>query len=528
MSTSKGTQQQPGDQGWRGEKDRHEQRILVITGGLVVTDADESIPPLRADLVVVDGVITELGEGVAAGYLDRSGVEVLDASDRLVVPGLVNSHYHSHDTLAKGTMEQVPLDTWGMRVLPPKFTPRSREEIKVRTLIGALECLRFGITTVQDMVTLYPFDPEHLDAVIEAYNEIGLRAVIAPQYADVAGMEHIPYWEEVFPADLHVKLSAAAEPEGEFDLLDYLADHRFPEQPGPCVTWALGPSTPESCSTELIERTVALAERFDIPIFSHLYESKSMALQARMQFPEHDGSLVKRMQAEGMLGPRVSLVHSVWLLDEEIELLAQTGTNVVFNPMSNLKLKCGIPPILEVQEAGVPLALGCDNSSATDTQNMFTVMKLAALLASVSEPGPTPPQAGPIFAAATRGGARTVGMSDQLGRLAVGYRADLMLIDLTEPSWLPFNNAVRQLVYTESGAGVRVVVVDGRVVIRDGHSTLIDEAQLRRRLAAVLPGYLAEFEGIAEQVAQLEPYLLEAHELTWKHDVGTNRVFTGR
>lgn len=503
---------------------------LIIVGGLVLTETDDDAAPARADIIVIDGVITEIRPGAADAYLDRDDVKILDANDRLVVPGLINSHYHSHDTLAAGTMEQVHLDTWGLRVLPPRFAPRSREEIKVRTMLGALECLRFGITTVQDMVTLYPFDPEHLDAVLEAYNEIGLRAIVAPQYADKPGADHIPYWNEVVPPELHGALSAAAEPEVGFDLLDYLETSRFPAPAGRCITWALAPSTPESCSTELIERTVALSEKWNLPIYSHLYESKSMALQARIEFPEHEGSLVHRMFAEGMTGPHVSYVHSVWLRPDEIELLARTKTNVVFNPVSNLKLKCGIPPILEVQAAGGPWALGCDNSSASDSQNMFLVMRLVGLLASVSDSGQTAPQAGRILTAATRGGAQAAGMSDRIGRLAEGYRADLFLVDLTEPTWMPYNNAVRQLVYTELGSGVRDVVVDGRVVMRDGRSTLIDEADLRARVREVAPAYLAELAEIEKQVDELQPYLVEAHERTWQHDVGDNmnRMFTGR
>lgn len=500
----------------------NKERPLLITNGLVVQGTEVDHRPVSADILVRDGTIVAIGANLA---MDAPDAETLDATDRIVVPGFINTHYHSHDIFAKGTMEEVPLDIWGMRVLPPKFSPRSREEIKVRTMLGALECLRSGITTVQDMVTLFPFDPEHLDAVTEAYDEVGIRAVVAPQYADKSGISHVPFWEDVFPGHLHSALSTAAEPQPGFDLLDYLEAERFSAPTRRRLSWALGPSTPESCSTELVIRTAALAEKYDLPIFTHIYESKSMALQARLEFPEHGGSLVRRLQAEGMLGPRVSLAHSVWLTDEEIELLAETGTNIVFNVLSNLKLKNGIPPVLKVERAGARLALGCDNSSASDSQNMFQVMKLTALLAAISDPNPGPDQAPQVFAAATQGGARAVGRPEELGRLAVGCRADLMLIDLTDPAWVPMNSAVRQLVYTESSRGVRTVVVDGRVVIRDGRSPFVDEAELRRRAAEVVPGYLAEFDRIAARVEDLSPYLLEAHRRTWAQDVGINRMF---
>src|SRR6516165_884463 len=133
--------------------------------------------------------------------------------------------------------------------------------------------------------------------------------------------------------------------------------------PRPRVHWALGPSAPERCSSALMARTMELARRYDIPVYSHIYESRGMALQARLTLPEHGGSLIKRLAAEGALDPLLNLAHSVWLARDEIDLLAATGTGVVLNPQGNLKMKCGIPPIRGLQDAGVRIGLGCDNCS---------------------------------------------------------------------------------------------------------------------------------------------------------------------
>ncbi len=131
-----------------------------------------------------------------------SRIEVIDARDHLVLPGFVNAHYHSHDVLAKGTLEEVPLETWRLYALPPQYPPRSAEEIYARTLLGALECLRSGMTTIQDMLTLYPYEERHMDAVMKAYDEVGIRVVFALQYADRKGIETIPFWKDTFPAEL--------------------------------------------------------------------------------------------------------------------------------------------------------------------------------------------------------------------------------------------------------------------------------------------------------------------------------------
>lgn len=485
-------------------------------------DVDSTLE--RLDLRIRDGVIVDLAPALERTPDDR---EVLDATGKMLVPGMINSHYHSHDTLAKGTLEEEPLEYWRLLALPPQFPPRTREEIKARTLIGAYENLCSGMTTVQDMVTLFPFDPEHLDAVVEAYEEIGLRAAVGLQYADRKGITTIPYWEEVFPEELHGSLSTAAEPDAKIDQLAHLEDAYLKAAPRRLVSWALGPSAPERCTPALIERTVALAEQYDLQIFSHIYESRAMALQARLEYPQYGGSLIRRLHAEGMLGPRLNLAHSVWLLQEEIDLLAATGTNVVMNPLSNFKLKSGIPPIHAIEEAGISFGLGCDNSSCSDAQNMFQAMKLFTSMASVSRPDPGPNQADQAWRAATRGGAHALGRDDQLGRLEVGFLGDVVAIDLDDPSFVPLNSPVRQLVYTESGRAVTDVVVDGRVVIRDRTLQTMDPGELLERVRELAPKYAEDFEVVRARTEHLRPYLLEAHRRTWATDVGLNRLFTG-
>lgn len=494
---------------------------LLIRGGRVMAHGGDLHQPPVQDILIEDGRIARMAPSIAA----PAGTDVIDARRKLVVPGFINAHYHSHDTLAKGVMEETPLETWRLLALPPAYPKRSRAEIRARTLLGALECLRSGMTTVQDMVTLYPFDPEHLDAVVEAYQQIGIRAVIALQYADRRGIETIPFWTEVFPQELHSSLNTAAEPDKRYDQLGIFIDTYLKGgNAGPLISWALGPSAPERCTTALIERTAKLAETYDLPIFTHIYESKGMALQARREYPQHGGSLIRRLEREGLLGPRLNLAHSVWLLPEEIEILARTKTRVVINPLSNIKLKSGIPPIREMQDAGISMGLGCDNCSCSDAQNMFQAMKLYCLMTAISTRDPQPEQSPHAFAAATTGGAAAVGREADLGRIAVGCRADMTLIDLADPSFVPLNSALRQLVYTEGGRGVRTVIVDGRVVIDNGRLTTMDQGKLLAEIEAVVPQFQKDYAEIKARVDRLKPYLAEAHRRIWAEDVGGDRL----
>ena len=189
---------------------------------------------------------------------------------------------------------------------------------------------------------------------------------------------------------------------------------------------------------------------------------RGMALQARLTLPEYSGLLIRRLAEEGVLDPRLNFAHSVWLSREEIELLAEHGAGVVLNPQGNLKMKCGIPPIRMLQDAGVRIGLGCDNCSCSDAQNMFVAMKLFALLAAVSDPIPGPPQAVAAIRSATEAGAEGARLGHVIGRIARGLqsRPD---VDRLERSKLVADEQRRAPARAfEAGRGVRTVLVGWR------------------------------------------------------------------
>jgi 5-methylthioadenosine/S-adenosylhomocysteine deaminase len=225
-----------------------------------------------------------------------------------------------------------------------------------------------------------------------------------------------------------------------------------------------------------------------------------------------------------VLDPRLNFAHSVWLMQEEIDLLAEHGAGVVLNPQGNLKMKCGLPPIRLLQKAGVRIGLGCDNCSCSDAQNMFVAMKLYALLAAVSDMAPGPPQAVQALRSATEAGADGARLGHMIGRIAFGYKADLTLIDTRDPSWSPLNGAARQLVHVEAGRGVQHVLVDGNVVVRDRRLTTIDEDTIYEAVEAAMPGFRRDFQIITERVAKLQPWLDKAHARIMTAPVDIDRL----
>lgn len=497
---------------------------LIIRGARVmVSDADQHLPTLR-DVVIEDGRITAITEPDHAPA--PPGTEEIDGRGHLLVPGFVNAHYHSYDVLAKGTMEDMPFDLWALLSQPGYWGKRSNEELRLRTLIGGLECIKNGVTTVQDMNTIVPHDEEALDTILAAYEELGLRVVLSLAVRDVAALDIAPFIADDLPHDImELVQGVPGDAQAELDFVSAQIDRIGTERS--TLHWAISPSGPQRCSTPLLEGLGDLAARHSLPVLTHVYETRAQLAKARHSYPEHGGSLIRRLADTGLLGPETTIAHSVWITRREIATLAEVGASVAHNPMANLKLKSGIAPLLDLHEAGVNIALGCDNCSCGDTQNIFQAMKLFTLIAGVIEGVPTGIGADQALHAATRGGARALGLQGQVGEIAVGYRADLSLIDLSDIAYQPLNSALRQLVYSECGRGVRAVIVEGRVVLRDGRATGVDESQIAAELEEIMKGYRAEFGDLYARHAPAFPYLVDANHRLAATDLGMDR-FIGR
>ena len=503
-------------------------RLRIRGGRVYLPGADPHRPPI-ADIVVDGSTIAWVG---AAGQDDpanlpaRPGIRAIeiDATGKLVMPGFVNAHYHSHDLLAKGLFEELPLEIWGLYSLPDNYSSLTIADVRARTLLGALECVRNGITTAQDMLSLFPEEDAYLDAVLDAYDDIGLRVVLSLQISDVPTKDSVPYWRDTVPAEAG-PATARAQPStsSRLDLVE--TPLKTPETSRPRLSWGLGPSGPQRCTPELLEGIADLGERYRLPVFTHLYETKPQAVQARLRYGNYGGSLVRYLRETGLLGPRLTVAHAIWLPRREMELLAEAEAGAVLNPVGNMKLKSGIPAIAELRDAGVRLALGCDNCSCSDVQSMIQAMKTLCLLQAVGGPDPEFDRSPAVEAIrlATEGGARALGLGTQVGRIEPGLRADLVILDLDDPAFLPFNSAARQLVYSEVGRSVETVIIDGRIVMRERTMQTVDEEALRREIEELGTRFREEFSRVRERNARVLPLVTEALGRAWQTDVGMNR-----
>jgi 5-methylthioadenosine/S-adenosylhomocysteine deaminase len=421
----------------------------------------------------------------------------------------------------------MPFDIWALHSNPGNYGRRSHEEVRVRTLIGAAESLRNGITTIQDFLTLVPQDEAYVDTVLSAYEEAGIRVVFAIAARDRAALDIAPFIAKNLPESIRKRL--AGEDRSARDELEFVSGQikRLGMTPTKRQTWALAPSAPQRCSAELLEGIAALSREHGLPVLTHVYETRIQAAAARQMGSDTSFSLLDVLARAGLMNDRLGVVHGVWLSGRDIAQIAEAGARVVHNPISNLKLKSGVAPILDLYRARIDIALGCDNYSCAETQNIFTAMRMLCLLPAVTDPEPGPINAGYALKAATLSGARAVGLGGKVGALKPGMAADLMVLDLNELAFVPFNSAARQIVFAESGRAVETVFVDGRPVVRGGKLVTLDEAKLAAEAAELAPAFRRDAANLAASIADLAAPLLVANRAAWKVPLGLGR-YIGR
>lgn len=495
-----------------------ETKRFLIRGGRVYDHDGDVHQPGIADLLIGGGRI----ERIAPRIAPEPGVEVIEAAGKLIAPGFVNAHYHSHDAMMKGMFEEMPFDVWAIHTNAASYGVRSHQEVRLRTLIGACEMLRNGITTVQDFLTLVPPTSEYLDTILSAYAEAGIRVVLGLAARDRAALDIAPLMKDL-PEAIRARLTGTSRPARED--LDLIGGQikRLGKNPRPLTTWAITPSAPQRCSHELLEGLAALSREHNLPVFTHVYETRPQAAAARVQ----SSSLLDVLAKAGLMNDKLNLVHGVWLSASDIAMLAEHKARVVHNPISNLKLKSGAAPILDLDRAGVPIALGCDNYSCAETQNIFVAMRMLCLLPAITSPEPHPISAAYAMRSATLTGAKACGLDGKVGALKPGMAADLMILDLNELSFVPLNSAARQIVFSEAGRAVEAVLVGGRPVVRDGKLVNVDEAALAAEAAEISPALRREVEALAKRSADLIPPLLEGNRAAWQVKTGLER-YIGR
>ena len=406
----------------------------------------------------------------------------LDATNRIIIPGLVNGHTHSHGALARGGVpDDAILETFLSGCAWLNLN-RSHDDLALCAQLSAVELIRKGCTSCFDLFIELPGPTvEGTHAVAEAYHNIGMRALVAPMIADQTIKQAFPDLLDRFDGALKDAVAAMTMPDWGHTLSVCEDALRAWPVPTDRVRPGIGPTIPLHCSDSMMRACADLSETQDIPLQTHLAETRLQQVMAQRKFGT---SLTEHLNTLGILSNRFSGAHGVWLSDTEMTLLAQHNAGISHNPMSNLRLGSGIAQTRKLADTGMTVGIGTDASNTSDGQNMFEAMRLAAMLSRAQTVDSDQwVRTSEAFDMATRGSARLMGF-DNVGQIAVGWAADLVFLDQTYCHYTPQRATLDQIVLAENGAAVREVMIAGHMVFADDRILTLDEAALRTRAMA--------------------------------------------
>ncbi|WP_225410969.1 5'-deoxyadenosine deaminase [Stigmatella hybrida] len=424
---------------------------LLLTNGTVVTMNREREVLVGADVFIQDGRIARIGRGLKVGGVAR---RTLDVTGQVVMPGLIHGHIHACQTLFRNHADGMELLDWLRERIWPFEAAHDADSMRASADLTFAELIQSGATAALDMGSV-----RHYDAVFESARDCGFRLTGGKAMMDAG---------QGLPAGLRETTKASLAE--SVALLE-----RWHGTHGDRLRYAFAPRFVLSCSEPLLKQVAHLAREKGVRVHTHASENATECDVVRQRVGQDN---VAYFHSLGLTGPHVTLAHCVWLTAEEQRLLRETGTVVCHCPSSNLKLASGIAKVPELMDAGVHVCLGADGAPCNNNLDLFVEMRLAALLHK-PRVGPLAMPALRVLEMATLEGARALGLEAEVGSLEVGKRADVTVVDLRGLHVTPVpRDVMGALVHAARSTDVSHVVIDGRLVLKDGKLLTLDPAEV--------------------------------------------------
>lgn len=421
---------------------------LLILGGTIVTmDANRRVVE-NGGIAIEKGVIVEIGKAsdIKAKY---SRLSRIFAYGKVIIPGLINTHTHVPMTLFRGISDDLDLNDWLTKYIFPAEAKNVDEQfVRAGTRLGLAEMIRGGTTAYCDM---YYFE----DAIADETKRAGVRGVLGETIID-------------FPV---------ADNKTNAEAMSYTERFIKKWQNDELIVPALAPHAPYTVSTDHLKAIRAMSDKYNAAVVTHIAETKKERDDIKKQYGDTPVIYLNKI---GFLSDRVIAAHTVWITDDEIDILKQKGVGSAHNPQSNMKLASGVAPVPAMLAKDVAVGLGTDGAASNNDLNMWEEMDTAAKLHKQYSGDPKTLPAEQAFEMATIRGARALHIDKITGSLEVGKRADIAIVDMDDLNQTPFFNVYSSLVYSTKANDVRTVIINGRIVMLDRRLLTLDENAIKK------------------------------------------------
>ena len=371
----------------------------------------------KQSILIKDNLIAEI-----SSQIDESNAsKIIDATGKIVIPGLINTHTHLSMTLFRGLADDLSLDSWLNDHIWPMEANLNGDFCYIGALLGAVELIKSGTTTFSDMYF-------YMEDVARAIDEAGIRAVLSYGMIDFGD-------EEKRKNEIKANLEL-------FEACDGMADGR--------IKVFFGPHSPYTASEELLIKVRELADEYNMGIHIHVSETQKEIEDVSSQKGLRPFEYLDKI---GFLGPDVVAAHSVWLSDNEIEIIKKNNVKISHNPCSNMKLASGVAPVSKLIENDICVSIGTDGASSNNNLDLIEELKTASLLQKVSTLDPKVLNSDEAIAMGTIKGAEALGLESEIGSIEVGKKADIVLIDTNSANMVPDSSSLSSnIIYSANGS----------------------------------------------------------------------------
>ena len=448
---------------------------IIITNGHILTLNEEMKTFTKGFVLIKDSKIADIGsmKKYDEEYQKLDAKEVINAREKIVIPGFVNAHNHFAMTLFRGIADDLPLNEWLSNYIWPLEANLLAEDCYIGTMLAAIEMIRGGTTSACDMYF-------HEDHSLNALEKIGFRGILGHGMLDFGNEEK--------------REQEVIETKKLIDLVNNKAK---------LCSVIISPHAPNTCSSELLLEAKKLSDEYNLPLQIHLAETQEEVKEIKSKFKT---SPTQYLNDIGFLCKQLVAAHGIWLEDEDYKILQQNNVKVAHNPTSNLKLGSGILDYVNYMKNDIILALGTDGASSNNNLSMIEELRLASFIHKGKNLNPEILPATDALKMATLNGAQALGLSNEIGSLSIGKKADIAIIDKIAPNSYPPHNPYSMIAYSIDDSNVASTIIDGKLIMKDRIFTTIDVSEILTEAKDALINLLdrAKLEQFSEKMSFLK------------------------